>query len=224
MKKSILSIVAITVLATSSFAEEAISQMVTAGMGMTSYSYDEYSFDYSIVDLGYNIGWDSYYININAMLPVSEAEGPYYGRSMLFQRSQYSFNLAYRLEDMGVALFTGVNYANNLREDASTSYTDSEAGFHFGIAGAIYSFESLGTLTGKAAFSTSLLGYDTGTEILSEAGIGYLFGLGLVGPLFDEITYNINLDMYSYTYDETAELSKTTTTSTTLKAGIGYMF
>ena len=224
MKKSILSIVAITVLATSSFAEEANSHMITAGMGVTNYSYDGVDFTYGIVDLGYNIGWGSYYINVNAMLPISEDEGYYIDRSMLLQRSQYSLNLAYRL-DMGIALFTGINYANNFREDADLSYTDSEIGAHLGVAGVIYTWENVGALTGKAAFSISQLDYSSANNgILTQTGIGYLFGLGLVGSITDDISYNINIDGYSYTYEETSSLSETTAMSTTLKAGVGYMF
>ena len=232
MKKSILSIVAITVLATSSFAGES-SQMLSAGLGTTNYSYADNDFSYSIVDLGYNIGWDEYYININAMLPISEDQGPFFANTVNFKRSQYSVNFAYRLKSIGISIFSGANFAYNTITDQYRNYNDGETGFHVGVAGAIYTWDNIGTFTAKGALSASQMDYadyDTAKNIpvtYTTDGFGYLFGLGLVGSISDNLTYNINLDGYSYYYNNIPEINylvDRVNFSTTLKAGVGYTF
>ncbi len=237
MKKGILSVIAATFLATSSYA--GATHMLQAGVGYSNYSYntgDQMSeamddFSYAVVDLGYSVGWESIYININALLPITNGEDsalinvPGVGNVNIdteLERSQYSLNIGYRLGSR-FAIFVGTNYADSTVDMKVFGMSDSisleETGYHLGMAGTLFSVGEAGAVTAKVAISQGELKYDGG----SDDSIGYLYGIGWIGFISNNVNYYINLDGYSYTY-EPDNAANYESTSMTAKAGVGYTF
>jgi len=233
------SIVSATVLLTSSAQAESLV-LVSAGVGQSSYEFEDYStFTYPFLDLGVNVGAEHIYVNFNAYIPLSGADTSNYDNGFATQRDdtmsryQYSANIGYRF-DMGIAVFTGINYADsnidtyykNLSLDVTTKM--KETGYHLGLAGSLYTWEGVGAINIKAAYSITNLdlgiSYSDGRKSLSKAydGTGYLFGLGWFGVITQSLTYYLNVDGYRYSYDINGDYYDSNQLS--YKAGLGYVF
>jgi hypothetical protein len=239
MKYKIFSMLSATVLLISSVSADSLI-LATAGVGQSNYEFEDYSsFSYPFLDLGLNIGIEHIYMSLNANIPLSDADSSKYDKGFVTQRDdtmsryQYSANIGYRF-DMGIAVFTGINYADsnidtfykNLSLDVTTKM--KETGYHLGLAGSLYTWEGVGAINIKAAYSITNLdldiSYSDGRKTFSKAydGTGYLFGLGWFGVITQNWTYYLNVDGYRYSYDIDGDNYDSNQLS--YKAGLGYIF
>lgn len=217
MKTRILSSVVAMLISTGIIQADPIV-MTTAGLGYSSYEYNDYStFEYPFLDLSVNVGWSNIYVAFNANLPLSEADTSTFDddwesrREDTLHRNQYAADIGYKF-DIGVAVFAGINYADS---KIDTRYTDilftvetgtKETGYHIGIAGQIYSWNGIGSINAKAAYALTNIdiSYSDNQQqsfSLDGNGDGYLFGVGWFGIITENLNYYLDFDGYRYSYD-----------------------
>lgn len=224
MKRLNLSLLAASML----FAVSALGgqSQATAGLGTAAYEYDDEgwpSYNYQFLDLGYSYGISDFYLNLNAMLGITEGEGDIVDTPSTFSRNQYSVNIGYRFT-LRVSMFTGVNYAKSEQTIDygfdSNKWDITELGYHLGVAGSMLYFEGVGSLNGKLAYSFA---NTFEVDDYKADGSGIVFGLGWTGFISRSLGYYVNVDGYSYGYtDDNDEDTKSDLLS--LKAGVSYNF
>lgn len=235
MRHFTFSIAALAVLTAAS--ATAAQFQATAGLGTAGYKYDFEgwpTYNYQFLDFGFNAGIEDFYLNFNAMVPITVSKEEFEDTKVEteFVRYQYSLNLGYRIYPR-FSVFAGVNYAQSGLSIASEDFAIiDEIGYHVGIAGAPFYFQNVGAITAKLGFSfgnSFKVDFaqdlnDNGAIDYTENGSGVVFGIGWSGIITREWSYYFNFDGYSYSYKNDDYDSTTKSTLATLKAGVGYAF
>ncbi len=226
MKNRIIAM-AITLLFTSQAFGESSFQ-ITAGFGQANAEIATGEYDYKYANIGVNYGISDFYVSLNAMIPMTEGENVFWDYDYTYKRQQYSANIGYRITER-IAVFIGGNFVDtemsyyDFHTDNTNTRNAEETGLHIGVAGTLLATDA-GMLTAKAAFSQAEIEIawdDDSGNGADGSGNGYVYGIGWIGFITENWSYALNLDGYSYTYDDGYDSESTLLA---VKASLGYMF